>query len=195
VLLDERDAGRIRGIEARRTGSGGGIVVNGEGQLQKCDVGKRGRRDTGTKNASRGRRRGVAMAWTVYMRKRGQQARTREEGAAMWSQTAYGGRHLRSDRGGAAVGGNSKTAATALSSEAERMARTRGGGRRCWPARTRWAGARRDGRSSEAGRAWRRRHVRGRSGRRSGYRANTRKGRRRGAEEHGGAGGRRKQDA
>ncbi|KAJ7867535.1 hypothetical protein B0H14DRAFT_3588621 [Mycena olivaceomarginata] len=88
----------------------------------------------GQKNASGGRRRGVAMARTAYMRKQGilrrsgQQAQTREEGTAMWSQTAYGGRRLRSDRGGAPVGGNSETGAMALSSEAERDWQGRGHG-------------------------------------------------------------------
>ncbi|KAJ7302570.1 hypothetical protein DFH08DRAFT_988980 [Mycena albidolilacea] len=67
------------------------------------------------------------------LRRNGQRARRRGEGVAMWSQTACGGRRLRSDSGGAAMGGNSKTgnsktAATALSSEAERNGHGRGPG-------------------------------------------------------------------
>ncbi|KAJ7315515.1 hypothetical protein DFH08DRAFT_1039683 [Mycena albidolilacea] len=143
ALLDERDAGRIRGVEARQTRSGGGIVVNGEGQLQNCDVGKRGRRDTGTKKR---------VTWTWQRRgngvdsvnaEAGHPAEERTTGAEAGGgsgdvvadsvRTACGGRRLRSDSGGAAMGGNSKTgnsktAATALSSEAERNGHGRGPG-------------------------------------------------------------------
>jgi hypothetical protein len=48
----EWDAGRIRGVEVRRTGSGGRLIAGGRAcrcrTSQKCDVGKKGRRDTRT---------------------------------------------------------------------------------------------------------------------------------------------------
>ncbi|KAJ7840080.1 hypothetical protein B0H14DRAFT_2587644 [Mycena olivaceomarginata] len=77
-------AGRGAEYEVRRTGSGGGIVVNGEGQLQKCNVGKReGGATQGQTNASRGR---------GTRREGGSVGDYREQGAAFHSNLLH--RHL-----------------------------------------------------------------------------------------------------